>query len=119
MTLYNVYLQREIGATFLDIEADSPEDAASKARRIATGFADRIDDGEDLSAKVEVAEPTRAHPALTLDFPAGRVRLSAPEFLELAKRIIRQKDTDESAPVDIYNAAVRLMVQCKLDAELI
>ena len=82
MTLYNVYLQREIGVKFLDIEADSPAEAASAARGMATGFADRIDDDKDLSAWVELAEPGRSQPGVTLDFPAGRIRRAAPALLE-------------------------------------
>ncbi len=75
---YNVYLHREIGVKFLDIEADSPEDAASTARGMATGFADRIDDHEDLSASVDLAESGRSQPAVTLNFAAGRLRQAAP-----------------------------------------
>ncbi len=88
MTLYHVYLRREIGVKFLDIEADSPEEAASTVRGMATGFADRIDDCEDLSARIDVAEPGQAQPAVTLDFPAGRIRQAAPKLLAALKKLM-------------------------------
>jgi hypothetical protein len=84
---YNVYLHREIGVKFLAVEADSPEDAASTAGGMATGGADRIDDGDALSARVELAEPGGDQPAVTLDFPVGRLRKAAPDLLGLLRDI--------------------------------
>src|SRR5216684_3636465 len=67
MTTYNVHIYRELYATFSDVEADSPEDAASTARGFATGSADRIDDGADLSARVHATGAENFRQSVTID----------------------------------------------------
>jgi hypothetical protein len=88
MTTYNVHIHREVLLTYGDVEADSPEDAASTARGFATGGADRIDDCEDLSARVELDDPARHQPLVTLDFPAGRQRKAAAKLLDSLKNVL-------------------------------
>jgi hypothetical protein len=88
MTTYNVHIHREVLLTYGDVDADSPEDAASTARGFATGGADRIDDCEDLSARVELDDPARHQPLVTLDFPAGRQRKAAAKLLDSLKNVL-------------------------------
>ena len=88
MTTYNVHIHREVLLTYGDVEADSLEDAASTARGFATGGADRIDDCEDLSARVELDDPARHQPLVTLDFPAGRQRKAAAKLLDSLKNVL-------------------------------
>ena len=40
---------------------------------------------------------------------AVRLVVAAPDLLALAKQIVRAKDTEESVPVALYNAAVRVI----------
>jgi hypothetical protein len=46
-----------------------------------------------------------------------QVIVVAPELLELAKQLILAKDDEESAPVDLYNTAVRLVAKAGQSAE--
>jgi len=77
MTLYNVHLYREMRLVFLDVEANSPEEAAASCREFpdeaASGPA--VDcDGETFAALVDVqGDVTYAHTVL-IDFEAERTR---------------------------------------------
>jgi hypothetical protein len=77
---YDVRLHREILITVMDIEADSPEAAAGIARKTATGFADRIDDCDDLYARVDTVGDSSQY--RTIDFDAGRLHKAAPKMLD-------------------------------------
>jgi hypothetical protein len=81
MTTYHVQLHRDVSVSFTDIEADSPHDAASIARRTPTGFADRIDDGDDLRATVTPAGSEDHRHGVAVEFAAGRLRNAAPALL--------------------------------------
>jgi hypothetical protein len=82
MNTYNIHLHREIRIACLDVEADSPESAISIIRQTATGFADRIDDINDLSARADAVGDDDYSQSVTIDFEPERQRKVAPELLE-------------------------------------
>jgi hypothetical protein len=94
MTKYNVYLHREVRLTIADIEADSPEAAATIARDTSTGFADRIDDCEDLAALVDLAEDQDFRQSVTIDFEPERIRKAATALLAALESLADQADED-------------------------
>ena len=88
MTLYNVHLYREMRLVFLDIEADSPEEAAEACREFpdeaACGAA--VDcDGETFAALVDVQGDFEHAHSVVIDFEAERIRKAAPNLLAALK----------------------------------
>jgi hypothetical protein len=73
MTIYNVHIYRELRLSFECIEANTPEAALRIARAGTTGDADDIaDEGEDLSARVEIDGDDAPERALMIQFEPGR-----------------------------------------------
>jgi hypothetical protein len=112
MTTYDVRLHREILITFRDIEADSPEDAASTARGYATNQIDRIDDCDDLSARVDVTPGDVYHPPVFIDFEGERCRKAAPQLLAALKYALEFLEANDDSEDDITSriSAVRAAI---------
>ena len=84
MTVYNVHLYREMRLLFLDIEAESPEEAAEACRELpdeaACGPAEPCQ-GEAFAALVDVQGDSDYVQSVTIDFEAERIRKAAPKLL--------------------------------------
>jgi hypothetical protein len=91
-TRYNVHIYREMRLVFPGIEAGSAEEAAAKARDLATAEADAIDDcdGETFAALVDVAGDEQYEHSRVIDFEGERLRRAAPLLLEAVQDCIRQ-----------------------------
>jgi hypothetical protein len=90
MTKYNVHVYREMRLFFPGIEANTPEEAATKARDLATADADDITscDGETLAALVDVVGDDQFEHSITIDFESERLRKAAPVLLEALVSIL-------------------------------
>src|SRR5271157_4188436 len=96
MTIYNVYIHRDIRLTFEGVEAQTPEFALRIARDGLTSDADDIDEsGEDLSASVEVDGDEDHGRSLTIDFEAERQRKTAPKLLAALIDLVGDRDINE------------------------
>jgi hypothetical protein len=100
MTTYDVRLHRQVLLTFYEVKADSPEDAASIARGLATGGADRIDDCDEMSARVDVADGDY-RPPITIDFEAGRMQNAAPKLLAALKYTLEFLEANDDGEEDV------------------
>ena len=89
MTTYHVHLYREMRLVFGDIEADTPEMAATIARDKPTNDADAIEDceGENLAALIDVAGDDEYEQSVIVDFEGERVRIAAPKLLDVLRWI--------------------------------
>ena len=96
MTLYNVHIYREVRLMFENIEADTPEAAASIARDGLTSDADDIEDcdGDDLTALIDVAGDDEFTQSVNIDFEPERLRKAALKLLEALSRVAEQADED-------------------------
>ena len=93
MTIYNVYIHRDIRLTFEGVEAQTPEFALRIARDGLTSDADDIDEsGEDLSASVEVDGDEDHGRSVTIDFEAERLRKTAPALLDALQETLSLLD---------------------------
>jgi len=83
MTKYNVHIYREMRLRFDGIEAESPDEAAEKARILHFDEADDWSDceGESLAALVDVAGDEEYGQSCLIDFEAERQRKAAAEML--------------------------------------
>ena len=90
MTTYNVHIYREMRLVFGDIEADSPEAAASIARGKPTDDADSIDDcdGETIAALVDMVGDEDYSQSVTVDFEQERLRKAAPALLTACRMVV-------------------------------
>jgi hypothetical protein len=83
MTSYNVHIYREMRLRFDDIEADSPGEAAEKARDMH--FDDAADwsdcEGESLAALIDVQGDEEHSQSEVVDFEPGRLLKAAPAML--------------------------------------
>ena len=68
--------------------------------------------GDELLRSRHFWLPERDDP-IPATLAAMRLIHAAPAFRELAKQIVLAKDTEESVPVDIYNAAARLIARAE------
>lgn len=70
MTKYNVHIYREMKLRFDNIEADTPEQAAKKAKDMMLSEADDFDecDGRDFAALVDVQGDKEFAQSRTIDF---------------------------------------------------
>ncbi len=90
MTIYNVYIYREMRLVFGGIEAETPEAAAFIARDKLTEEADSIDDcnGDDLSALVDEAGDEQYERTVAIDFEVERQRRAASQMLDALRAFI-------------------------------
>jgi hypothetical protein len=106
MTNYIVHIYREMRLSYADIEADTPEAAASIARDKPTDAADSIDDcdGENLAALVDLAGDDEYEHSRFIDFEAERHRKAASKLLAKVQAVaqLRRKwrSQDESETID-------------------
>ncbi len=82
MNKYNVHIYREMKLYFPGIEADSPEEAATRASEMNTSDAEEIDDadGVNLSALVDIPGDEEYENSQFVDFEVQR-RLNAFDFM--------------------------------------
>src|SRR5207248_2947754 len=87
--------------TFEDIEADSPESAATIAGDRRTAEADDIQtrNGEILAAEIDVAGSGEFEQSITIDFEAERLRKAAPNLLTALEALLTAAD-DLDAAID-------------------
>src|ERR1700677_515089 len=83
MTLYNVHIYREMRLYFPNIEAISPEEAATFAGDKSTGDAEYTEDcdGANLSALIDLVGDDEFEKSVAIDFESERLRKVALELL--------------------------------------
>ena len=99
MTKYNVHLYREMRLTFVDIEADTPTDAAAIARDRPTDDADNIEDcdGENYAALVDLAGTDDFGDSVTIDFEPERLRKAAVALSAALKAILPYAENEHAS----------------------
>ena len=110
MTRYNVHIYREMKLCFLDIEANTPEQAAATCR----GFPDEaacgpaVDcDGETFAALVDVQGDPDYSQSVLIDFEAERLRKAAPALLAACRMVVdRWERGDLSEAARACDAAI-------------
>jgi hypothetical protein len=90
MTQYIVHLYREMKLSYTDIEADTPQAAATIAGGKTTADADNIEDceGQNLAALVDTAGDEDYSQSVTIEFEGERIRNAAPELLAALEMIV-------------------------------
>lgn len=93
MKRYNVHIYREMRLVYLDIEAESPEEAAATCREFpgdeACGPA--VDcDGEAFAALVDVQGDLDYAQSLVVEFEGERCRKAVPALLEALNDLLEQ-----------------------------
>ena len=83
MTLYTVYIYREMLLKFEGIEATTPEEAAEMACDKPTNDAEKIEDceGKNIGALVDVVGDDQHEQSVTINFEPQRLRKAARELL--------------------------------------
>ena len=83
MTQYIVHIYREMLLSYADIEADTPQAAATLAAGRPTADADNVQDceGQNLAALVDVAGDEDYSQSVTIDFEPERIRNAAAKLL--------------------------------------
>jgi hypothetical protein len=100
MTRYNVHIYREMLLRFDGIEADSPEQAAEKARDMH--FDDASDwsdcEGDTLAALTDVVGDEDYGDSKMIDFEPGRMLKAAPGLLDALRTVVEMEyDRDEES----------------------
>jgi hypothetical protein len=117
MTRYNVHIYREMKLCFLDIEADSPEQAAATCREFPDEAAcgPAVDcDGETFAALVDVQGDSDDSQSVTIDFEAERLRKAAPGLLAACRMVVaRWERGDLSEAVRACDAAIASATGCE------
>lgn len=85
---FNVHIYREMRLRFDGIEADSPEQAAEKARDMHFDDAQDWSDceGDTLAALVDVVGDEDYSKSIVIDFEPGRMLKAAPRLIEALER---------------------------------
>ena len=119
MTIYNVHIYREMRLRFDGIEAESPDQAAEKARDLHFDDADDWSDceGESLAALIDVAGDEEYSQSITIDFEvpqqlkAASKLLAALEFLQATlklRHLDEASDDEVEEALDIGDAVVAI-----------
>jgi hypothetical protein len=113
----------ERAIAYYDVEA---EDARAAAENWQDGdFSDRDDEALDTEGPCSVREqqpdgswrkvPESLWQSFQPETDDERLRRLSPDLLELARQIVLAKDNEESVPVGIYHAAVRIVARIEDD----
>jgi hypothetical protein len=118
MTRFIVHLYREMRLSYTDVEADTPEAAASITRDRPTGDACDIDDceGETFDACVDVAGDEEYEHSRWIDFEAERVRKAAPKLLAALEKcagLLADYDKHPGEEGIAYREAIAAIAEAK------
>ena len=114
-TYYVGVIERAIA--YYDVEAETAKEAAENWQE--GEFSDRDDEALESEGPCSVWErhpdgeyrkvPGSQWECVVPGSEDERLKKAAPDLLELARQVVLAKDTEESVPVDIYHAAVRII----------
>jgi hypothetical protein len=99
MTIYNVHLYRELRLVFHEIEADTPQAAATIAHDEPTDNADEVNDceGITLSAVVDVVGDEEYEHSVYIDFEDERPSKVAAQALAACRMVVERWERGDLA----------------------